>query len=120
MVLDTCILIEILKGNSLVVEKVSTIKGPLQISAISVMELFYGAFNKEEQKVLEKFCSKFKVIQLTTEISKTSINLVAQYSKSHSLDIPDGLIAATCLVNRFSLFTLNGKDFKYIDGLELF
>ena len=41
------------------------------------------------------------------------------YAKSHSLDIPDSIIASTALVLGGRIFTYNTKDFKYIDGLEL-
>jgi len=120
ILLDTCVLIQFLKGDSQIVSKVNKISSPLVISAISEIELYYGAFNKAEQKMLEQFCSKFKVIQLSSEISKQSIKLIKAYAKSHSLDIPDSLIAATCLTNRFKLFTMNSKDFKYIQRMELF
>jgi predicted nucleic acid-binding protein len=33
--------------------------------------------------------------------------------------MPDGLIAATCLVEEIPLYTHNLKDFKFIDGLKL-
>jgi hypothetical protein len=34
--------------------------------------------------------------------------------------LPDAVIAATCLVNDFTLVTRNQKDFKGINGLELY
>ncbi len=45
--------------------------------------------------------------------------LIKKYAKSHSLDIPDALIAATAIVNNFKLFTYNLKDFKYIEDLHI-
>ena len=45
--------------------------------------------------------------------------LIKTYAKSHNLDIPDSLIAATVLVLSCKIFTYNLKDFKYIDGLVL-
>ena len=39
--------------------------------------------------------------------------------KSHTLNIPDSLIASTALEYKCKLFTYNLKDFKYIDGLKL-
>jgi len=119
ILLDTCVLIQFLKGDEPVVDKITGFKSPLLISAISEMELYYGAFNKTEQNMLEQFCSKFKVIQLTPEISKQATKLIKQYAKSHSLDIPDSLITASCLVSGLKLYTLNVKDFKFIDGLLL-
>jgi len=45
--------------------------------------------------------------------------MIEHYSKSHGLQIPDAIIAATALSFEMKLFTLNLKDFKYIDGLKL-
>jgi hypothetical protein len=45
--------------------------------------------------------------------------MIESYSKSHGLQIPDAIIAATALSLEAKLFTLNLKDFRYIDGLKL-
>jgi len=117
IVLDTNILIEILKGDEKTIHKVESFADELAISSISVMELYYGALNKAELNKLEKFSSMFHIIQINETISKTAIGLIKSYAKSHTLDIPDSLIAATCLTNDYQLFTYNLKDFKYIEGI---
>ena len=119
IVLDTNILIEILKGNQETVTKVQSFENELCISAITVMELFYGAINKAEVKKLENFILLFTVIHTNENISRKAINLVKQYAKSHTLDIPDSIIASTALTLECELFTYNTKDFKYIDNLLL-
>lgn len=43
-----------------------------------------------------------------------------EYSLSHRLSVPDGLIAATALTEDISLYTHNLKDFRYIKGIKLF
>jgi len=118
ILLDTNVLIEILKGNQTTVERVQTFED-VAISAISVMELYYGAFNRLEVTKLEKFVSLFEIIELDNRISQTATELIKTYAKSHNLDIPDSLIASTALTHHSKLFTYNLKDFKYIDGLEL-
>ena len=119
IILDTNILIEILKNNQNTIHKIQNFNGNLSISSISVMELYYGALNKIELQKLEKFVKMFHIINLNEEISIKAINLIKQYSKSHNLDIPDGLIASTTLVYNAKLFTYNIKDFRFIDKLEL-
>ncbi len=83
------------------------------------MELYYGAINKSELKNLERFISLFKVEHLSKIISAKAIFLVKTYAKSHSLDIPNSLIAATTLLANAKLFTYNLKDFSYIEKLTL-
>jgi len=119
IILDTNILIEILKGNDETIKKVEPLTDSLSISSISVMELYYGALNKVELNKLEKFVSLFHIIHLNENISKSSTKLIKHYAKSHNLDIPDSLIASTVLENDAVLLTYNLKDFKYIKGIKL-
>ena len=118
-VLDTNIIIEILNGNRDIVDKVKAIDTELAISSITTMELYCGAANKAELNKLERFLLAFHILHLSTDISKLSTQLIKQYAKSHTLDIPDSLIAATALSKNYKLFTLNLKDFKYIPKLRL-
>ncbi len=119
IVLDTNILIEILKGDSSTVGKVEALEEELCISSITAMELFYGARNKAEVKKLEQFMLYFTLIYPDETLSRKAMALVKCYAKSHALDIPDSIIAATALTLGSKLFTYNRKDFRYIDGLRL-
>ena len=118
-VLDTNVLIEILKNTQQTIKQVESLSPPLFVSVISAMELIYGALNKNEQKKLQQFLSLFTVIELNEKISKQALSLITQYAKSHSLDIPDALIAASCIENNNILFTYNRKDFSFIPKLTL-
>jgi predicted nucleic acid-binding protein len=119
IILDTNVLIEILKNNNKTIDKVENFNEEVAISSISSMELYYGAINKAEIIKLEKFISLFQTLHLTHEISIKSMLLIKLFAKSHNLTIPDSLIAATAIVFRYKLFTYNLKDFKFIDKLEL-
>ncbi len=83
------------------------------------MALIYGARNKRETQKLSQFLQLFDLVQVNESISATALQLITQYAKSHTLDIPDALIAATALENNASLLTYNVKDFKYISQLTL-
>ena len=119
ILLDTNVLIEILKGNEETIQKVESFNSTLCISSVTVMELYYGAINKLEVQKLEKFMLLFTVIQIDTKISIRATALIKTYAKSHNLDIPDSLIAATALEKSLTLFTYNTKDFKYISTIKL-
>ena len=84
------------------------------------MELFYGAFNKTELQKLKKFLELFNIIPIDENISNIAKDLVYKYAKSHSLDIPDSLIASTALKINLPLLSYNKKDFKFIDNLILY
>lgn len=45
---------------------------------------------------------------------------MGKYVLSHKLALADGFIAATALAQDVELYTLNIKDFRFIDGLKLY
>ena len=119
IILDTNVLIEILKGNQSTQGKIASLQTPFSISSITAMELIYGAKNKREVQKLENFIQLFDVTHLSEAVSNKALQLITLYAKSHKLDIPDALIASTALVQRAKLFTYNTKDFKFIPDLDL-
>ncbi len=50
----------------------------------------------------------------------TAGELMINYTLSHKLSLPEGLIAATAITVDIPLYTLNKKDFKYIENLSLY
>ena len=58
------------------------------------------------------------IVHFDIDISESAIKLIERFSKSHGLQIPDAIIAATAITSKIELFTFNLKDFKYIDGLK--
>lgn len=116
--LDTNILIEVLKGNSSIIDKLEP-ERQYAISVVCVMELIYGAHDKAEVKKIQEALEQLQCYHITSAISKAALELIRKYSKSHGLSIPDALIAATAIVEELPLLTLNVKDFRYIDTLSL-
>ncbi|WP_022953947.1 type II toxin-antitoxin system VapC family toxin [Leucothrix mucor] len=119
IILDTNVLIEVLKNNTETISTLSKLQEPLFISTITSMELFYGARDKQEVKMLGRFLEKFEHFPLDESISYCALKLVREFAKSHTLDIPDSLIAASALTNQASLFTYNTKDFRFIPEIKL-
>lgn len=83
------------------------------------MELIYGARNKQEVSKLEQFIAKFELITLNANISTIALKLITTFAKSHDLDIPDALIAATAIDQKLGLLTYNARDFRFITTLNL-
>jgi len=121
VLLDTNILIEYYKGNRTIKQKLEDIGlSSLGVSSISSMELFYGARNKTELNRLKASLESLSLFHVTVAISMKALQLVEVYAKSHTLQIPDALIAATAIENNVQLFTLNVKDFQFIPEIELY
>jgi len=118
---DTDIFIEAFKNNTSATDLLRRIGFPnIALSAITLMELYFGALNKRELSKIKNRLQKLEVIDLDKEITETTIHLIEKYAKSHGLCIPDALIAATAICSGMELLTLNLKDFKFIEGIRLY
>ncbi|WP_034445803.1 type II toxin-antitoxin system VapC family toxin [Butyrivibrio sp. AE2032] len=120
MIFDTDVLIWFLRGNeqavSTVVESV-----PFSISIVTYMELLQGMRNKQEMYKMKKAFANMgvEIIPISEAISKRAAELVETYTLSHSMEMADALIAASCLEMRQTLYTANDKHYKMIDGLMI-
>lgn len=117
---DTDVIIEILKGNEKIIKTIESIGlENIAISSITVMELYFGALNKKELDKIKKHLKALNIVHFDNDVSELAVSMTESYSKSHGLQIPDAIIAATTLLLEMKLLTLNLKDFRYIDGLKL-
>lgn len=117
---DTNVLIELYKGNTNIISSLKEIgQENIAISIITSGELIFGAFNKRELRQIERDISNLKVLSIDNEISVKFLDLMFQYALSHKLTIPDSIIAATAIICDIPLFTLNERDFRYIDSLKM-
>ena len=87
---------------------------------ITKAELFHGARDKQEPAKIERQLSACRCYGLNDAISALFIKLMSRYSLSHKVSIPDMLIAATIMIHKIELYTLNTKDFKFIPELNLY
>ena len=118
---DTNIFIEIYRNNEIIIQAIKQIgQENLVVSDITCAELFFGARNKKELQAISKDLEKLEVLPVNTFISSLSVKLVKDYSLSHKLALPDAIIAATAIYHNLPLYTLNIKDFIFIDNVKLF
>ena len=118
---DTDIFIEAFKNNTLAIGSLRRIGFQnIALSAITLMELYFGALNKRELAKIKSRLQKLEIINLDQKITETAINMIERYAKSHGLHIPDALIAATAICRGIQLLTYNVKDFKFVEGIRLY
>ena len=120
LIFDTDVLIWFLRGNENAREKVLA-GSPLMISAVTYMELVQGMRSKQELSTLRKTLERLdaEILFLDGAITANAIAYVEEYHLSHSLEMGDALIAATCVQYEKPLCTANDKHYKFIPGLEL-
>lgn len=121
VLVDTDILVDASRGEAVAIEYLATeeAQGAVSISAVTRMELLIGCRDKSELRATERFLNRFATLPLTEAISLRAVKLGANFHLSHSMRIPDALIAATALTATLPLATKNQKHFKFIPGLRV-
>jgi predicted nucleic acid-binding protein len=111
--LDTNIILYILSGDKIIANYLRN--KILYTSIICEIELFsYKSISLNEEKEIQKFLSKFRIISIDQSVKELSIQL----RKRYSLKIPDTIIAATSISLGIPLVTAD-KGFKQISELTI-
>jgi len=120
ILLDTNILIEIIRKNADIIRRCDDLgTSNLVIASVTRYEFLLGSRDKEEFTGNLKFVNKFGILPINLPIDQKASNLLENYLLSHRPSIPDMLIAATALHFDYQLYTLNTKDFRFIPDLQL-
>ena len=119
---DTNILIEAYRNNITVISELERIasRNIIVISDVTRAEMLVGARNKHEMQILVRELGQVKCMPVQSKISALSIQLLITYHLSHRLDFHDALIAATAICHDMELYTLNVKDFIFIENINLY
>lgn len=115
--LDTNIIIEIEKGNSDLADFINS--SDCYIDATVYMECLQGSKSNAEKTRRKKALQGFPIIYFNASITALAIDLIDKYAQSHTLFMPDALIAAACIDNGIELLTYNIKDFRFISDLKI-
>ena len=101
-----------IKGMDFLSEVVNEVP---RVSVISKIEVLGYSAQPSAQQLLTNFMNDAEILQLSDAI----VNQTIEIRKTHKIKLPDAIIAATALVNRFTLISRNKSDFKNIDGLTV-
>jgi predicted nucleic acid-binding protein len=120
LIIDTDVVIWELRGN-LSARQVIHSNIPFNISVVTYIELVQGMRNKQELNQFIKQMAKWHVdiIQITNDISTRAMIYVEKYALSHSIELADAMIAATCINHSEILLTANDKHYKHIPNIQL-
>ena len=117
-IVDTDITIDFLRGEKKAITFFKSKSESISFSAITVAEIYSGIRSRNEEIEIERLFSVFPVIPTSSDIARLAGTLVKQYRNSHNVEIPDALIAATCLHFNAELFTLNIKHYPMFKVLK--
>jgi len=122
VVLDTSIIIDHLRQkttDSLLRRLAVKYKNQLAISVVTLQELYEGQSTRDQIKenYMLSIITPLKILPYTEEVAKLA-GILARDNKS-SADLADLAIAATAVVYKTPLATLNTKDFTSIKNKDL-
>ena len=105
--IDTDVLIDYLRDETIAVSYLESLPPPLLISAISVAELYAGVREGDERVALHEFLDAFEIVPVDEEIAVAGGLYRRDYGKSHGTGLNDALIGATTTLRNATLVTLN-------------
>jgi len=117
VLIDTDVLIDHLRGvpdaQDFLLRLESDVSCPA-ISVISVAEIEAGV-RDSERPLVEHLFAAMQVYDVDKSIARQAGRYRAFFGRSHGVQLPDALIAATAKVHRFDLITLNVKHYSMED-----
>lgn len=118
LLLDTNILIDVLRGSEQARDLITAQTDPPSVSVASVVELHAGYRSRREELAGERLLQQSSVLVLTADIAKRAGVFSRLYQHSHGLDDMDAIIAATAEHHGLKLATLNVKHFPMFPRLK--
>jgi predicted nucleic acid-binding protein len=117
MLLDTCVMIDVLRGKDAAFAFVSGLEETPALAAVTVTELVAGCRSAKERRQIDQLLSRYIVHNIDRDVASLAGDYVRRYGPSHGTDPIDALIAATAKTHGLRLATLNLKHFPMFAGL---
>jgi predicted nucleic acid-binding protein len=111
--LDSDVIIWHLRGRREITEMLQDIQryGVPACSALSVLEVQVGVKRGEEEKT-DRFMDSLKIFDVNREIAYKAAQIIREYKKKGmTIDLPDAIIASTCIFQDLILVTCNRKHY---------
>lgn len=115
MIIDTNIIIDLLKGKDLAYNFLdSNLQGDLLMSVISVSEVYSGIKGDKEIQLFEDLLTVFELIPVNKWIAVEAGFIRNRFHKSHGIETPDALIAATANYLKVPVASLDKRHFSIL------
>ncbi|KAB2849394.1 MAG: type II toxin-antitoxin system VapC family toxin [Hyphomicrobiaceae bacterium] len=118
MLLDTCVVIDHLRGRSEASEFIGRLQARPAVSTVTIAEVFAGLRSQGAEQIARSFFVSCEVLPVDPFVAEAGGNFMRHYQPSHSMDLGDALIAATAEHHGLELATLNVKHFPMFKGLK--
>lgn len=118
VLLDTNILIECFREVPTAIGWFKSLEERPSISVMSELELYAGVRSQREEREVHAVRQRLRCLATTEEIAERAGSFMRHYRKSHGIDIPDAVIAATAEHHGLRLATLNVKHYPMFPKLK--
>ena len=116
--LDTSVLVELLRKSGSALAWFESSTSDPRMSVVSLTELYLGIRRQKEERDLLQLERQIRPLAVDREIAIRAGVFVRHYGPSHSVEIPDALIAATAEHYGLRIATLNVKHFPMFPKLK--
>ena len=113
---DTDVLIDFLRGYAPAVQWMGERRNQPLVSVITIAELRAG-MRAGEESALETLFDALVAIPVDERIAGCAGDLRREFGPSHGTGLADALIAASSIMNKARLVTLNAKHYPMMKGL---
>lgn len=118
-VLDTDILIDVLRGHQPAITWFTTLTEIPSVSGFVVMELIQNAQNKQQIQQVFKLIAPLPLIWLTEVDCSNALSDFSKYHLSDGVGLLDALIAHCAIGKNATLCTFNVKHYRVIPHLKI-
>jgi predicted nucleic acid-binding protein len=116
--IDSDIVIDFLRGERKALALLKAERDASCFSAVTVAEIHAGVRGAREEEEVDRLFSLIPVLTVTHDIARQAGKFVKQYRASHAVELPDAIIAATCIAHHAALFTLNVKHYPMFKNIK--
>lgn len=122
--LDTDVVVDFLRGDPVVLQRVASIAREIAISTPVLGELYYGAYcaprTSERLEEIQRLLAEVKIVLFDAAAAEVYGRIRTQLRQNgRPIGEMDTLIGAIAVANQATLVTRNLKHFRLIDGLRI-
>ncbi|RJQ51608.1 MAG: type II toxin-antitoxin system VapC family toxin [Actinobacteria bacterium] len=113
---DTDVIVEYLRGCDQAVKYLESLQGTLNVSAITVAELYSGV-RDNEREALEQFLAAFDIVTVDQALARDAGLCRKSYQPAHGTGLADAIVAMSAKVVGAVLVTFNKRHCTMIEDL---
>ena len=117
MLLDTNVVIDLLRADRGALAFVLSLQRAPRISVVTITELRAGQLGMREKATIDRYVEVFDPIEVSVPVAEKAGEFRRTFGRSHGVDPIDAIIAATADIHGLPLATLNLKHFPMFSGL---